>query len=64
MDVERLRRLAADMVDWNGETMKRWDEIRGQVISHPGSDLPRLNFESLMEDFSETILESIKDTNA
>jgi hypothetical protein len=49
----KLRTTAADINDWNGRTMKTWDEIRNQCLKYKGSDLPRLNFESLVEGFAE-----------
>lgn len=51
--IDQLRAYVADLVDAKGKTMERWDEIRRQVERHKGSDLPRLNFESLMEDVAE-----------
>ena len=56
--VEKLREKASDAVDWHGATMKRWDEIRGTVEIRKGSDLPRLMFEDLMEDFAELLNEA------
>jgi hypothetical protein len=53
---QRLRDKANDLLDPKGETMKRWDEIRGQVQTYKGSDLPRMNFESLMEDHAELMI--------
>lgn len=55
---KELQALAADMVDTDGETMKHWDQIRGQVERLKGSDLPRLNFEGLMETLSDKIREA------
>lgn len=57
--VEKLRALALDLVDWHGATMKRWDSIRHQVETLKGSDAPRLDFESLMDDIAETINDAI-----
>lgn len=45
--VEQLRAIAEDA--------ERWDQIRHQVETLPGSDLPRMNFESLIEDFIEAL---------
>lgn len=50
---ENLHALAADLVNPRGRAMDRWDEIRRQVETHKGSDLPRLNYEGVLEDFSE-----------
>jgi hypothetical protein len=55
---DRLRREAFDAVDWNGETMKQWDKIRHACETLPGSDLPRLMFENLVEHLAELITES------
>jgi len=55
---QRLRDKAADLYSADGETMKRWDEIRHQVESLKGSDLPRLNFESLIEEFADLFIEA------
>lgn len=55
---KELQALAADMVNHQGETMKQWDQIRDQVQRLPGSDLPRLNFEGLMETLSDKIKEA------
>jgi hypothetical protein len=49
---------AADLVDFNGETMKHWDMIRQQCLDYKGSDLPRLNFEGMMEDHCELMVEA------
>ena len=56
--VERLRATVKDADDWNGSVMQRWDQIRGQVTSLPGSDLPRMNFEDLIENFTEILTEA------
>lgn len=53
--VRELVGLATDLVDPKGKTMDHWDEIRRQVETRKGSDLPRLNFESLMEGIAEKI---------
>lgn len=50
---ERLRAMSADAKDWNGTVLKAWDRIRQTVESHKGGDLPRLMFESLIEDFTD-----------
>lgn len=55
---DRLRSTANDMIDPKGKVMDRWDAIRGTVETHKGSDLPRLMFESLMEDFAELMKEA------
>lgn len=54
----RLRAKANDLYSSEGETMKRWDQIRRQVETLKGSDLPRLNFEGLLEDFADLFLEA------
>lgn len=56
--LERLRAEAADVIDWDGRTMKRWDEIRGKCETHKGSDLPRLMFEGLVESLAELMTEA------
>jgi hypothetical protein len=55
--LERLRKQAADIIDWHGQTMKEWDKIRGVVETHKGSDLPRLMFEGLVESLAELMTE-------
>ena len=55
---QRLRDKANDLYSSKGETMKRWDEIRHQVESLKGSDLPRLNFESLIEELADLLVEA------
>lgn len=55
--VERLRSEAADVTNFHGATMRRWDEIRATVEKHKGSDLPRLMFESLVESLAELMVE-------
>lgn len=52
---DRMRREAFDAVDFNGETMKQWDKIRKAAEDLPGSDLPRLMFESLIENLAELL---------
>jgi hypothetical protein len=56
--VERLRAEAFDAVNWDGETMKQWDKIRKQAETLPGSDLPRLMFQGLIESLAELMVES------
>jgi hypothetical protein len=56
--VRRLRKQASDAIDWDGETLKRWDEIRGMIETRKGSDLPRLMFEGLIENLTELIIEA------
>ena len=56
--ISRLRSTAADMDDFDGKTMKVWDEIRAKCLTHRGSDLPRLMFEALLEGFSELMVEA------
>lgn len=55
---QRLRDKANDLRDWNGDTMKRWDQIRRQVETLKGSDLPRVNFEGLIEELAELLIEA------
>ena len=55
---QRLRSKANDLLDTKGETMKRWDEIRGQVERLKGSDLPRMNFEGMIEDHADLMIEA------
>lgn len=47
---QRLRDKANDLYKTDGEAMKLWDEIRRKVETSKGSDLPRLMFESFLED--------------
>lgn len=54
----RLRMKAADIIDFNGATMKHWDQIRAQCVAYKGSDLPRLNFEGLIEDHADLMVEA------
>jgi hypothetical protein len=54
----RLRAMAGDLYSSEGETMKRWDQIRRQVETLKGSDLPRLNFEGLLEEFADLFSEA------
>lgn len=56
--VERLRAEAAEVVDWNGETMKTWDKIRSLCAERDGSDLPRLMFEGIAERLAENMTEA------
>jgi len=56
--LSRLRSTAADMIDFDGRTMKEWDHIRAKCEKHKGSDLPRLMFEALIESFSELMTEA------
>jgi len=53
-----LRLLAADLVNPKGKAMDRWDQIRHQVETHEGSDLPRMNFEGLMDDLADKFIEA------
>lgn len=55
---QRLRTKANDLYSWDGETMKRWDQIRHQVETLKGSDLPRLNFEGMIEELAELLMEA------
>jgi hypothetical protein len=55
--IGRLRKQAADVIDWHGQTMKEWDKIRATVEAHKGSDLPRLMFEGLVESLAELMSE-------
>lgn len=55
---QRLRDTANDLLDPKGSTMSRWDEIRHQVETLKGSDLPRMNFEGLLEEFAELMIEA------
>lgn len=40
--------------------MVRWDQIRAQLKSLPGSDLPRMNFESILDDKDELLQRAAK----
>lgn len=55
--IERCAQVAKDFIenltDSKSKTMSHWDEIRAQCLSYKGSDLPRLNFESLIETIAE-----------
>lgn len=55
---QRLRDKANDLYSTTGETMKRWDLIRHQVETLSGSDLPRMNFEGLIEDLADLMVEA------
>lgn len=58
---QRLRSQANDMLDPKGKTMDHWDEIRAKLLSKHSSarsDLPRLMFESLLEDWAELMVEA------
>lgn len=55
---QRLRDTANDLLNPRGKTMDRWDEIRYQVETHKGSDLPRMNFEGMLEDFAGLMMEA------
>ena len=55
---QRLRDKANDLYSAEGETMKRWGEIRHQVETRRGSDLPRMNFESLIEELADLLVEA------
>lgn len=55
--VERMTIQAADGVDFHGETMKQWDNIRELCAKRDGSDLPRLMFEGLIESFADLLTE-------
>ncbi|HEY6018804.1 MAG TPA: hypothetical protein VIY48_02625 [Candidatus Paceibacterota bacterium] len=66
--IERCAQLAKEYIesltDSKSETMSHWDQIRGQVETYKGSDLPRLNFESLIETIAEnteTAIRALKD---
>ena len=56
--VERLRATAADAIAWEGETMKRWDNIRAMLMHGDKGDLPRLIFESIMDGHAEEMQEA------
>lgn len=56
--IARLRAMAVDIISPYGKTLKHWDEIRHQVETRKGSDLPRLNFESLIEGFADLMHEA------
>lgn len=56
--VERLRKTAADAIAWEGETMKRWDNIRAMLMDGNTGDLPRLIFESIMDGHAEEMQEA------
>jgi hypothetical protein len=55
---QRLRDKANDLYSATGETMKKWDEIRHQVETLKGSDIPRMNFESLIEELADLMIEA------
>jgi hypothetical protein len=55
---QRLRSKANDLYSTTGETMKLWDDIRHKVETLPGSDLPRLMFESIIEDLADLLVEA------
>lgn len=55
---QKLHAIVGDAESWNGSVMKRWDEIRHQVETMAGSDLPRLSFEGLVEHFTDALTEA------
>ena len=57
--VDRLRKQVSDAVDWDGETLKRWDEIRGMTETRKGSDPPQQMFEDLIENLAEHMEEAV-----
>ena len=61
---QRLRDQANDLYSTDGETMKRWDQIRHQVETLHGSDLPRMNFEGLIENFADLFMEAAEALDA
>lgn len=52
---QRMRDRANDLYKTNGQAMKLWDEIRHNVETRKGSDLPRLMFEGFIEDIAELL---------
>lgn len=58
--LSRLRSKANDLQRVDGETMKQWDQIRDQVECLKGSDLPRMNFESIIEDHADLMIAAIE----
>jgi small-conductance mechanosensitive channel len=56
--VERLRSTAAAAEKWDGPTLTNWDSIRRQVETMPGSDIPRMNFENLIEELTGPMREA------
>lgn len=49
--------MAADAIDFNGDTMREWDKIRALCAKRDGSDLPRLMFEGLIDGFADLLNE-------
>jgi hypothetical protein len=54
---QKLRNKANDLYSNEGEAIKYWDQIRGKVETLKGSDLPRLMFESFIEDIADLLVE-------
>lgn len=50
--------IEADLAGREGY-MVRWDGIRAQLKSMPGSDLPRLNFETILDDKDELLRRAV-----
>lgn len=48
------------LLDPKSKTMSHWDQVRGQCENYKGSDLPRLNFESLIETIAENAAANIR----
>lgn len=55
---QRLRDKANDLYHWEGKAMKRWDEIRHEVETKRGSDLPRMMFEDFIEEIADLLVEA------
>lgn len=55
---QRLLNKAGDLLKWNGEAMTLWDKIRNEVETSKGSDMPRLMFESFLEDIAGLLQEA------
>lgn len=61
---QRLRAKANDLYSQDGDALKHWDRIRHQVETLKGSDLPRLNFESLIEELADLMVEAAETIDA
>ncbi|TXG96553.1 MAG: hypothetical protein E6R08_09110 [Nevskiaceae bacterium] len=55
---QKLRDKANDLYSVNGETMKKWDDIRKLVETRKGSDMPRMMFEDIIEELADLLVEA------
>lgn len=55
---QKLRNKANDLYRVDGETMKKWDEIRKMVETMKGSDMPRMMFEDIIEELADLMIDA------